>query len=161
LGKDYDSSLAVHKFLEAGIIERCKTPTISNQFLSKFFTLQEATKRRPILDCRKLNHFIQVQHFKMEGVPALREIIEKGNFMVKLDLKDAYTVVSIHHSSRPFLSFQNQGITYNYKALNFGLNIAPRIFTKLLRYALEPLRLQGIRLVYFLDDICLLDQDKE
>lgn len=50
---------------------------------------------------------------------------------------------------------------YQYKALNFGLNVAPRIFSKILRYAIEPLRKQGIRMVYYLDDICLLSQDPQ
>lgn len=97
----------------------------------------------------------------MEGVPALRELIEKGDYIVKLDLKDAYMVVPIHANSRPFLAFKNLGVTYTYRALNFGLNTAPRIFSKLLRYALEPLRKEGVRLVYFLDDNCILDQDKD
>ncbi|KAG1142990.1 hypothetical protein G6F37_012541 [Rhizopus arrhizus] len=133
----------------------------SKGFLSRFFTLQEATKRRPILDCRKINHCIQVEHFKMEGVPALRDLIEPGDFMVKLDLQDAYTVIPIHPASRPFLVFENQGKLYQYKSLNFGLNVAPRIFSKILRYAIEPLRKQGIRLVYYLDDICILSQDAQ
>jgi hypothetical protein len=79
--------------------------TYSTTFSTKkvlVFMLQEATKRRPILDCRKLNQFIQLEHFKMEGVPALRDIIEKEDFIVKLDLKDAYTVVPIYPSSRRF-----------------------------------------------------------
>lgn len=79
----------------------------------------------------------------MEGVPALREIIEKDDFIVKLDLKDAYTVVPTHKDSRPFLAFENQSFVYQYKALNVGLNITSRIFTKLLRHALEPLRKSG------------------
>ncbi|KAG1047248.1 hypothetical protein G6F43_010292 [Rhizopus delemar] len=77
------------------------------------------------------------------------------------DLKDAYTVVPIHANSRPFLAFQNLGVTYTYRALKFGLNTAPRIFSKLLRYALELLRKEGIQLVYFLGDICILDEDKD
>lgn len=81
--------------------------------------------------------------------------------MVKLDLQDAYTVLLIHPNSRPFLVFENQGIIYQYKALNFGLNVAPRIFSKILRYAIEPSRRQVIRLVYYLDDICLLSQDAQ
>ncbi|KAG1321253.1 hypothetical protein G6F62_010921 [Rhizopus arrhizus] len=64
----------VKKFLDGGMIEI--SPTQKRNFLSKFFTLQEKTKRRPILDCQKLNSFIQIEHFKMEGVPALRELIE-------------------------------------------------------------------------------------
>lgn len=38
---------AVEKLLQAGIIE--KSPSQSRQFLSNFFTIQEPTKRRPML----------------------------------------------------------------------------------------------------------------
>lgn len=150
---------AVKKFLSAGIIE--VMPTQSKDYLSKFFTIQEKTKRRPILNCQRLNQHIQCEHFKMEGVPALRELIEQGDFMCKIDLKDAYTVVPIHPESRKYLTFQNEDIVYQYRSLAFGLNVAPRLFSKIIRYAIEPLRQEGIRLVYYLDDICLLSKTKE
>lgn len=96
----------------------------------------------------------------MEGVPALREIIEEGDLLCKLDLKDAYTVVPIHEDSRRFLSFKHRNVVYQYRALAFGLSVAPRIFSKIMRYAIEPLRDEGIRMVYYLDDICLLAKSK-
>jgi hypothetical protein len=96
----------------------------------------------------------------MEGIPALRELLEPDDFMAKIDLKDAYTVVPIAEDSRQYLTFQNRGIVYRYRALPFGVSIAPRIFSKLMRYAVEPLRVKGIRLVYYLDDICLLAKTK-
>lgn len=117
-------------------------------------------KRRPILDCTNLNKFLQIQHFKMEGIPALRDIIEKDDYLCKIDLKDAYVVIPIHKDSQPFLALENRGIVYNYASLAFGLSLAPRIFTKLMRYAVEPLRAQGIRLIYYLDDICILEKSK-
>ncbi|KAG1367472.1 hypothetical protein G6F61_012884 [Rhizopus arrhizus] len=150
--------VAVQQFLEAGIIET--SPSQDERYLSNFFTLQEPTKRRPILDCQKLNEFVQCAHFKMEGVPALREIIEEGDLLCKLDLKDAYTVVPIHEDSRRFLSFKHRNVVYQYRALAFGLSVAPRIFSKIMRYAIEPLRDEGIRMVYYLDDICLLAKSK-
>lgn len=97
----------------------------------------------------------------MEGVPALRDIVEPNDFLTKIDLKDAYIVVPIHPGSRKFLSFSHKGTIYQYKSLAFGLSVAPRIFSKLMRYALEPLRARGIRLVYYLDDICVLAKTKE
>ncbi|KAG1298132.1 hypothetical protein G6F57_000794 [Rhizopus arrhizus] len=78
---------AISKFLEAGIVER--SPIQDKGFLSNFFTIQEAKKRGPILNCQKLNQFLQYEHFKMEEVPALREILEKNDYMYKIDLKDA------------------------------------------------------------------------
>ncbi|KAG0943812.1 hypothetical protein G6F29_011592 [Rhizopus arrhizus] len=149
---------AVQKFLDGGIIEI--SPSQNRNFLSKFFTLQEKTKRRPILDCKQLNQFLQVEHFKMEGVPALREIIEKDDYLCKIDLKDAYVVVPIHPESQDFLSFQNQGIVYRYTSLAFGLSVASRVFSKIMRHAIEPLRKEGIRLVYYSDDICIMAKTK-
>ncbi|KAG1124801.1 hypothetical protein G6F42_009291 [Rhizopus arrhizus] len=129
--------------------------------LSNFFTIQEPNKRRLILDCQKLNTYIQCHHFKMEGIPALREIMEKNDFICKLDLKDAYVVVGLHPQSRKYLTLMNQGIVYQYKTLAFGMSVSPRVFSKMMRFAVEQLRKEGIRLVYYLDDICLLAQTKE
>ncbi|CEP07322.1 hypothetical protein, partial, partial [Parasitella parasitica] len=100
---------AVDKFLKAGIIYQ--SPTQSKDYLSNFFTVQELTKRRPILDCTTLNKYLQIQHFKMEGIPALREIIEKDDYMCKIDLKDAYVVVPIHKDSQPYLALENRAPT--------------------------------------------------
>lgn len=150
---------AVQKFLQANIIEI--SPTQSTEFLSNFFTIQETTKRRPILDCQVINKYIQCHHFKMEGVPALRDIIEKNDYICKLDLKDAYVVTPIHKDSRKYLTFQNQGIVYQYKTLAFGMSVSPRVFSKLMRFAMEYVRKQGIRLVYYLDDVCILGSTKE
>ncbi|KAG0738623.1 hypothetical protein G6F57_012065 [Rhizopus arrhizus] len=149
---------AIEKFIKAGIIYQ--SPTQNRDYLSNFFTIEEPMKRRPILDCTNLNKFLQIQHFKMEGIPALRDIIEKDDYLCKIDLKDAYVVIPIHKDSQPFLALENRGIVYNYASLAFGLSLAPRIFTKLMRYAVEPLRAQGIRLIYYLDDICILEKSK-
>jgi hypothetical protein len=151
-------NIAIQKFLRGGMIE--VSPTQNKDYLSNFFTLQEQTKHRPILDCQKLNSFIQVEHFKMEGVPALRDLIEKNDYICKIDLKDAYVVIPIHPDSQDYLSFENQGTIYRYKSLAFGLSIAPRVFSKIMKYALEPLRKEGHRLIYYLDDICLLEKMK-
>ncbi|KAG0844892.1 hypothetical protein G6F29_001721 [Rhizopus arrhizus] len=86
------------------------SPDQNTDYLSNFFTIQEPNKRRPILDCQKINQFIQCHHFKMEGVPALRELMEKNDYMCKLDLKDAYVVVGLHPQSRKYLTFMNQGV---------------------------------------------------
>ncbi|KAG0799469.1 hypothetical protein G6F22_003195 [Rhizopus arrhizus] len=123
------------------------SPTQNESYLSNFFTIQEPTKRRPILDCSQLNRFLQYQHFKMEGVPALRQIIEKDDLMCKVDLKDAYVVVPIHPAPQQYLTFKHQGVVYQYKSMAFGRSVALRVFTKIMRYALEPLRRKGIRFV--------------
>ena len=69
------------------------------------FVVREKDKVRPILNCQRINQFIQCQHFKMESVPILRDLIEAGDWMCKIDLKDAYTMVPIHPESRQYLFF--------------------------------------------------------
>ncbi|KAG1466194.1 hypothetical protein G6F56_004735 [Rhizopus delemar] len=94
----------------------------------------------------------------MEGVSALRELIEPNDYLCKIDLKDAYIVVPIHPE---YLSFKHQDTIYQYQSLAFGLSVAPWVFSKLMRLALGPIRAKGIRLVYYLDDICVLAKSKE
>lgn len=77
----------------------------------------------------------------------------RERLITKIDLKDAYVVVPIHKESRQFLSFRHHGEIFQYRSLPFGLSVAPRVFSKLMRFALTPLREQGIRIVYYLDDI--------
>lgn len=67
-------NIAIQYLLAEWTIE--VSPFQNKNYLSKFFTIQENTKRRPILDCQKLNSFIQVEYFKMEGDPVLRDIME-------------------------------------------------------------------------------------
>ncbi|KAG1005310.1 hypothetical protein G6F57_008522 [Rhizopus arrhizus] len=135
-----------------------KTTTVEDQH---HINEAETIKRRPILDCQKLNSFIQVEHFKMEGVPVLRELMEKDDYICKIDLKDTYVVVPIHVDSQDFLSFENEGTVYQYKSLAFGLSVAPRVSFKIMRYAIEPLRKEGIRIIYYLDDIYILAKTKQ
>lgn len=81
--------------------------------------------------------------------------------MTKIDLKDVYIVVQVHPESRKFLSLLHKGVVYQYRSLAFGLSVAPRTFSKLMRCALKSLRAAGIRLVYYLVDICVLAKAKE
>lgn len=124
-----------------------------DRFLSRLFMIQEKSKVRPMLDCTKINTLIQLNHFKMGGLLALREMIEPGDWMATIDLKDSYTLVPVYPNSRRYLPFRHRHEIYQYKALPFGMSTAPRVFSKLMRYAIEPMRRQAMRILYFLDDI--------
>ena len=49
--------------------------------------------QRPIINLKKLNSFVKPQHFKMESITMLKDILKKGDYMTKVDLKDAYFMV--------------------------------------------------------------------
>ena len=116
---------------------------------------------RPIINLRKLNSYIHTPHFKMENIFSLRDILKKGDWLAKLDLKDAYLTVPMAKAHQKYLRFQWQGKIYEFKSLPFGLATAPLTFTKLLRPVVAFLRQQGVRLVVYLDDILLMAETPE
>lgn len=62
--------------------------------------------------------------------------------MMKPDLEYAYYAVPIHHESRKYLRFQFEGTTFEFICLPFGLSLAPRVFTRILRLVVAKLRLE-------------------
>ena len=76
--------------------------------------------------------------------------------MIKIDLQDAYMSVPVAPKSRSLLVFIFNGKIYHFKVMPFGLNSAPRIFTKLFKPILRLLRSQGMLLIIYLDDILLI-----
>ena len=51
---------------------------------------------------------IPCQHFKMQGLNCLPNILKKEDYLRKLNLKDAYFFVPLNHASRRFFYFFGQ-----------------------------------------------------
>ena len=96
----------------------------------------------------------------MEGLHLLPDFIQSQDWLVKMDLKDAYLQVPIHPDYQHLLSFQWEGKMYKFQYLSFGLSAAPRVFTKLLKPVVGFLRQNGCRLIIYLDDTLLMHQDR-
>lgn len=88
---------------------------------------------RPIIDLRELNKFIHWEHLKMDGIHLIKDLLQEGDWMIKIDLRDAYFALPIHQSHRQFLRFQHRGVTYQFNCLPFELSSAPRVFMKISR----------------------------
>ncbi len=87
--------------------------------------------------------------------------IRSDDWFVMIDLKDACFHVSILPCHRKFLRFAFGGKVYQYLVIPFGLALSPRIFTKCVDAALVPLRLQGIRIMNYIDDWLILAQSHQ
>lgn len=77
-----------------------------DQFLSSIFVIpKKGTGHRSVINLNKLNKHIPYVHFKMEGLFLLKEVLEKGDYMCEIYLKDAYFAVSLHLESQKFVRF--------------------------------------------------------
>ena len=45
---------------------------------------------KPIINLNKLNSFVHMEHFKMEGIHMLKHLLKPSDWMTKVNLKDAY-----------------------------------------------------------------------
>ena len=120
-----------------------------------------SSSQRPVVNLRPLNQFIPYEHFKMEGIHMLRDLLRKGGFMAKIDLKDAYFTVPVWRNNQKFLRFVWKETMYEFACLPFGLASAPRVFTKLMKPVVGLLRQLGIRLIIYLDDMLIMAQSRD
>ena len=144
----------VVKLLGKGAIEYvfpCKEEFVSNIFLVP----KKTGDMRPVINLKPLNQFMQKIHFKMENIQMALNFISQGDYMISIDLKDAYFSVPIFGPHRKYLRFIWREQRYQFTCLPFGYSLAPRVFTKVLKPVVSHLRLNGLRIVIFLDDILL------
>ncbi len=131
-------------------------------FYSRYFIVPKKDGGlRPILDLRLLNRSVMRLKFKMLTVKQVVSQIRSEDWFVTIDLKDAYFHISILPSHRKFLRFAFRGKAYQYRVLPFGLALSPRTFTKCVDAALAPLRLQGIRILNYIDDWLILAHSEQ
>ena len=86
---------------------------------------------------------------------------QTGDWMIKIDLKDAYFTAPVSNQHQPLLRLMHGGLRYQFSCLPFGLGPAPRLFTKLLKPVVALLRRLGLRLIIYLDNIIVYNQTQE
>ena len=142
----------IKKLLGKGAIMEVCNPR-GGFYSNMFLVPKKDGGQRPVINLKALNTHVQTEHFKMEGIHTLKELINLEDWLAKVDLKDAYFAIPIHQSHHQYLRFYYRGKCYQFKCLPFGLASAPWVFTKTLKPVLALLREMGVRLIAYLDDI--------
>ena len=131
-------------------------------FYGRLFCVPKASGGwRPVLDLSRLNKYLVQIPFRMETAASIRESIRQDDWAVSIDLTDAYFHLLIHPDSRKWTRFSLNGKVFQFRALPFGLSLAPWLFTKVVRSFLAFLRVRGVRIRAFIDDWLILAESKE
>ena len=145
----------IKNLLKKGVIE--ESIHEEDEFVSCIFTRPKKNGGlRIILNLSELNKYMEYQHFKMDNLQTVTQLVTKNCCMASIDLKDAYYSVPIHSNSRKYLKFIWQNQLFQFKVLPNGLSSAPRLFTKILKPVFATLRTRGIKVIGYLDDTLVI-----
>ena len=152
----------VQKLLLKRAIEPVPTLEQGQGFYSTYFLVpKKSGELRPILNLKPFNRFVLVPKFKMETLQNIIMSVNQGEWLASIDLKDAYLHVPIHPSHYQWLRFAIGDVHYQWRVLPFGLSTSPLIFTKVLAPVLAQLRLKGIHVHPYLDDLLFRAQSPQ
>ena len=150
----------VLSLLEKGAIELA--PLLSQGYYVQLFVVMKASGSwRPVIDLSLQNLKVQKTSFKMETLQSVLLSVRTGDWIVSLDLKDAYLQVPMHLDSHKFLRFIALGKVFQFKVLCFGLSTAPQVFTRVMALVSAFLHRSGIRLRRYLNDWLIQASSRE
>ena len=84
-------------------------------FISQLFLVPKKDGGfRPVVNLKALNIFIQEEHFKMEGFHMVKDLMRQGDWLAKIDLKDAYFLMPVYSGHQTFLQFTWKASLYQF-----------------------------------------------
>ena len=106
---------------------------------------------RPVIDLSRLNRSVLVSHFHMETAQSVLQSLRPGDWMVSLDLQDAYLQVPVPPSSQKLPEVCVGNSVLQFCALCFGLSTAPQVFTRIMAPISTIIYHYGFRILRYLD----------
>lgn len=132
------------------------------EFISTIFIVAKPNgKFRPVINLKYLNEFVHYDHFKQETFKVVLDLLQKDDFLAKIDMRDAYFSVPIDSRYQKYLKFSWNGILYKFVCLPFGLKSSPYLFTKILKPVYANFRQQNTRCSYYIDDSLNMSKHKD
>ena len=119
---------------------------------------KKGNKLRLVTDLSPLNEYVKSPYFKNEGIDNVCDLLQSGDSMITVDLKDGFHHISINQEYRTYLGFMWRRSYYVWNVLPFGLNASPYFFNKTIRCVVQYLRCISLRVHFWVDDGLLMSQ---
>lgn len=116
------------------------------------FVADVKTKPRLVIDFSPQNDHLYDQAFKYEQLPSFISALKQDDHLFSWDITDAFHHIYLAPRERAPLAFRVAGVLYFFLTLPFGLKLAPRALTKVLRPAVAHLRQLGYHVMPYMDD---------
>ena len=146
--------------VEKGVVELAPLPS-PGYYSWLFMVWKISGSWWTVIDLLLLNFSGSKTPFKMETLASVLLSVRQGNWMISLDLKEAYLQVPIHPDSSKFLKFVAFNRVYQFRALCFVLSTAPQVFSRVMAPVSSILYGMGIRLCRYLDDSLIQASSRE
>ena len=86
-------------------------------FVSNLFLLKNKDGgNRSVINLKKLNQFIPYNHFNIECLQSVKDVLKKDSFMCKLDLRDAYFSIPLSEDTERYVRFFGETTCTNFSA---------------------------------------------
>ena len=106
---------------------------VSGEFLSNVFLVGKLDGgKRPVINLKNLNLFLPYQHFKMECLHLMKDLLQEVDYICKIDFHEAYFAIPINQKYRKYLRFRWEGILCKFLCLWFAIRPAPLNIYKLI-----------------------------
>lgn len=152
-----EMSAQIQKLLDSRAAQKT---SFQSGFLSTMFLRKKSNgENRPILNLSRLNDFVSTPPFRLINQQQIPGHLKNGDYMMKIDISQAYFHIPIEKNHRRFLCFAYQDNVYEMTCLPFGLASAPAAFAKVTNWIAQQLRQENLRVLVYLDDFLIIHED--
>lgn len=131
-------------------------------FFSRLFALQKSSGlHKLIIGLSHLYQYIQIPTFRMKSASGVTRTVISPLWEVSLELKDAYFHNPVRWQLQKVLTFPRRAEIIVFHFLSFGLSVAARSFTRLIKPIKALLHASQDRLHSYMDDFLILYEDPE
>lgn len=140
----------IQRLQETGAIVECSVKPLC---ISPIIVVpKKHDKLRLVTDLRCVNEYLSCPYFRNEGIDVVSQYIRYNDVMCSIDLKNGYHHIPVHPSDQKYLGFAWDQKYFVWQVCPFGLSISGYCFNKCIRAVVEYLRVQGLRIIFFVDD---------
>jgi hypothetical protein len=154
--------LEIDSLLSKGAIEVLHPPVGPGFYSSVFVVAKKSPgKFRLVINLKPLNALLVHKRFRMETQRSITSALNQGDWVISLDLTDAYLHIPIHKTCRKYLRFVHGTQVFQFRALPFGLASAPYVFTRVAAGLARVAHRRALFLYLYLDDWLLQNPIRE